>query len=163
MRDNPIAPVLLSWYDRNARAMPWRIPPQDKTPQDPYRTWLSEVMLQQTTVAAVRAYFRRFTERWLRLDKLGSMPPPGGFYFHRQMEPQMLRQTDAYFADLVSRNGPVRDIIDSDYTFLNERMAQSKIVEVEINDTRNMYLDVAIRGSILYFVIADLAGIDPMY
>jgi dynein heavy chain, axonemal len=46
---------------------------------------------------------------------------------------------------------------------INERMAQSKIVEVEINDTRNMYLDVAIRGSILYFVIADLAGIDPMY
>lgn len=70
------------------------------------------------------SFVRRFTERWLRLDKLGSMPPPGGFYFHRQMEPQMIRQTDAYFADLVSRNGPVRDIIDSDYTFLNERMAQ---------------------------------------
>lgn len=42
-------------------------------------------------------------------------------------------------------------------------MAQSKIVEVEINDTRNMYTSVAIRGSILYFVIADLSGIDPMY
>jgi len=46
---------------------------------------------------------------------------------------------------------------------INERMEQSKIVEVEINDTRNLYLDVSIRGSILYFVIADLAGIDPMY
>lgn len=46
---------------------------------------------------------------------------------------------------------------------INERMAQSKIVEVEINETRNMYRDVSIRGSILYFVIADLSGIDPMY
>lgn len=46
---------------------------------------------------------------------------------------------------------------------INERMAQSKIVEVEINDTRNMYTSVAVRGSILYFVIADLSGIDPMY
>ena len=70
------------------------------------------------------SFVRRFTERWLRLDKLGSMPPPGGFYFHRQMEQQMLKQTDAYFADLLQRNGPVRDIIDSDYTFLNERTAQ---------------------------------------
>jgi dynein heavy chain len=48
-------------------------------------------------------------------------------------------------------------------TEINERMDQSKIVEVEINETRNMYTNVAIRGSILYFVIADLGGIDPMY
>ena len=48
-------------------------------------------------------------------------------------------------------------------TEINERMAQSKIVEVEINETRNLYTNVAIRGSILYFVIADLGGIDPMY
>jgi hypothetical protein len=67
---------------------------------------------------------RRFTERWLRLDKLGSMPPAGGFYFHRQMEAQFLKQTDAFFADLVQTNGPVRDIIESDHTFLNERTAQ---------------------------------------
>jgi dynein heavy chain, axonemal len=46
---------------------------------------------------------------------------------------------------------------------INERMEQSKIVEVEINETRNLYQNVSIRGSILYFVIADLAGIDPMY
>lgn len=46
---------------------------------------------------------------------------------------------------------------------INERMAQSLIVEEEINNTRNQYRSVAIRGSILYFVIADLAGIDPMY
>jgi dynein heavy chain len=48
-------------------------------------------------------------------------------------------------------------------TEINERMAQSKIVEVEINDTRNMYTSVAVRGSILYFVIADMGGVDPMY
>lgn len=46
---------------------------------------------------------------------------------------------------------------------INERIAASKILEVEINDTRNMYSSVAVRGSILYFVIADLGGIDPMY
>jgi len=48
-------------------------------------------------------------------------------------------------------------------TEINARMEQSKLVEVEINETRNIYTPVAIRGSILYFVIADLAGIDPMY
>jgi dynein heavy chain len=46
---------------------------------------------------------------------------------------------------------------------INERMSQSLVVEEEINNTRNHYRRVAIRGSILYFVIADLAGIDPMY
>ena len=48
-------------------------------------------------------------------------------------------------------------------TEINERMAQSKIVEVEINDTRNLYTSVAVRGSILYFVIADMGGVDLMY
>jgi mono/diheme cytochrome c family protein len=69
------------------------------------------------------AFTHHFVERWLRLDKLGSMPPAGGFYWHRQMEPQMRAQTVAYFDDLVQCNGPIRDLIDSDYTFLNERMA----------------------------------------
>ena len=46
---------------------------------------------------------------------------------------------------------------------INERMANAKDLEIEINDTRNMYSSVAVRGSILYFVIADLGGIDPMY
>ncbi len=58
---------LLDWYDRHARAMPWRVPPGDRkagVKPDPYRVWLSEVMLQQTTVAAVRDYFGRFTDRW---------------------------------------------------------------------------------------------------
>jgi len=70
-----------------------------------------------------RSFVRRFTARWLHLDKLGTMPPPGGFYFHRNMEAEMLKQTDAFFADLIKTNGPIRNIIDSDYTFLNERVA----------------------------------------
>lgn len=67
MRDEGLAAELLAWYDRNAREMPWRIAPAERAVgarPDPYRVWLSEVMLQQTTVAAVRAYFLRFTERW---------------------------------------------------------------------------------------------------
>jgi A/G-specific adenine glycosylase len=58
---------LLDWYDRHARALPWRVPPEDSRAglrPDPYRVWLSEVMLQQTTVAAVKDYFHRFTTRW---------------------------------------------------------------------------------------------------
>lgn len=54
---------LLAWYDSHARALPWRAPP-GAPPPDPYRVWLSEVMLQQTTVAAVGPYFARFLERW---------------------------------------------------------------------------------------------------
>ena len=67
MRDSEVSLRLLPWYDTNARAMPWRVGPIDRAAgvrPDPYRVWLSEVMLQQTTVAAVRAYFERFTARW---------------------------------------------------------------------------------------------------
>ena len=67
MRDAPAAADLLAWYDQNARTMPWRVPPPAKGGKgraDPYRVWLSEVMLQQTTVAAVKDYFNRFTTRW---------------------------------------------------------------------------------------------------
>jgi A/G-specific adenine glycosylase len=62
-----VSAALLAWYDRSARVMPWRIGPADRAAgvrPDPYRVWLSEIMLQQTTVAAVRDYFRRFTDRW---------------------------------------------------------------------------------------------------
>ncbi|MGE0775930.1 MAG: A/G-specific adenine glycosylase [Sphingomonadaceae bacterium] len=58
-----IAVELLAWYDANARVLPWRAPPGMPAP-DPYRVWLSEIMLQQTTVPAVRPYFERFTARW---------------------------------------------------------------------------------------------------
>lgn len=68
MRDNAktdaAAEDLLDWYDRHARDLPWRLPPGESAPADPYRIWLSEIMLQQTTVAAVRSYFLRFTALW---------------------------------------------------------------------------------------------------
>ncbi|WP_439569490.1 A/G-specific adenine glycosylase [Sphingopyxis sp.] len=55
---------LLAWYDRAARVLAWRIAPGSDAVPDPYRIWLAEVMLQQTTVAAVTGYFARFTTRW---------------------------------------------------------------------------------------------------
>jgi A/G-specific adenine glycosylase len=58
-----IAADMLAWYDISARVLPWRAPPASPAP-DPYRVWLSEIMLQQTTVAAVRPYFEKFTTRW---------------------------------------------------------------------------------------------------
>lgn len=58
-----LSSLLLAWYGENARILPWRHPP-GTGPVDPYRVWLSEVMLQQTTVAAVIPYFERFTARW---------------------------------------------------------------------------------------------------
>jgi A/G-specific adenine glycosylase len=57
-----IAPLLLAWYDSHRRALPWRALPGEMA--DPYRVWLSEVMLQQTTVAAVRPRFEAWTARW---------------------------------------------------------------------------------------------------
>ena len=58
---------LLAWYDANARALPWRVGPADHAVgvrADPYRVWLSEVMLQQTTVPHAIPYFLKFTARW---------------------------------------------------------------------------------------------------
>ncbi len=67
MHDQARSADLLNWYDSHARELPWRIGPaqhaKDVMP-DPYRIWLSEVMLQQTTVASVIPYFERFTARW---------------------------------------------------------------------------------------------------
>ncbi|HUF86549.1 MAG TPA: A/G-specific adenine glycosylase [Thermohalobaculum sp.] len=68
---------LLAWYDRHHRALPWRVPPQARAAgvrPDPYRVWLSEVMLQQTTVAAVRGYFLAFTRRWPTVEALAAAP-----------------------------------------------------------------------------------------
>jgi len=67
MCDEPNSADLLAWYDRHARDLPWRVSPQDRAKgvlPDPYRVWLSEIMLQQTTVAAVKDYFLKFTRTW---------------------------------------------------------------------------------------------------
>lgn len=58
----PEAASLLAWYDRSHRKLPWRAPPGALA--DPYRVWLSEIMLQQTTVQAVKPYFEAFLVRW---------------------------------------------------------------------------------------------------
>ncbi|ARE41418.1 A/G-specific adenine glycosylase [Rhodovulum sp. P5] len=75
MRDEELSQTLLHWYDRHARDLPWRVGPQDRArgvQPDPYAVWLSEVMLQQTTVAAVKDYFHRFTTRWPTVGALAA-------------------------------------------------------------------------------------------
>jgi A/G-specific adenine glycosylase len=64
--------ALLAWYDANARALPWRSPPRTATRADPYRVWLSEVMLQQTTVPHATPYFLKFTSRWPTVTDLAA-------------------------------------------------------------------------------------------
>src|ERR1700739_521986 len=54
--------LLLAWYDRHRRKLPWRAAAGERA--DPYRVWLSEIMLQQTTVKAVGPYFEKFVARW---------------------------------------------------------------------------------------------------
>jgi A/G-specific adenine glycosylase len=66
---------LLAWYDANARDLPWRVGPKAHTAgvrADPYRVWLSEVMLQQTTVPHATPYFGKFTARWPTVSALAS-------------------------------------------------------------------------------------------
>jgi len=67
MKSGLTSQALLDWYDRHARKLPWRVAPEDRRAgimPDPYRVWLSEIMLQQTTVQAVRDYFLRFIGLW---------------------------------------------------------------------------------------------------
>jgi A/G-specific adenine glycosylase len=68
---NPAA-QLLAWYDRHRRRLPWRGEPG--VAADPYAVWLSEIMLQQTTVAAVQKYFSAFMARWPRVADLAAAP-----------------------------------------------------------------------------------------
>lgn len=69
------ANALLVWYDKHARAMPWRVSPADRAQgvrPDPYAVWLSEVMLQQTTVVVVGDYYHRFLRRWPTINDLAA-------------------------------------------------------------------------------------------
>jgi A/G-specific adenine glycosylase len=68
---------LLDWYDANARILPWRVSPAARRQgehADPYRVWLSEVMLQQTTVQHATAYFLKFLDRWPSVEALAAAP-----------------------------------------------------------------------------------------
>ncbi|HZQ14253.1 MAG TPA: A/G-specific adenine glycosylase [Pseudolabrys sp.] len=62
--------ALLSWYDRHRRVLPWRARKGERA--DPYRVWLSEIMLQQTTVKAVAPYYARFVSRWPSVEALAA-------------------------------------------------------------------------------------------
>jgi A/G-specific adenine glycosylase len=68
----PQAESLLAWYDAHGRDLPWRVKGGGRA--DPYRVWLSEIMLQQTTVAAVRGYFERFVRAWPDVASLAAAP-----------------------------------------------------------------------------------------
>src|SRR6056297_3574153 len=63
-----VSEKLLAWYGRHGRDLPWR------QTRDPYRIWLSEIMLQQTTVAAVIPYYERFLERFPDVKSLAGAP-----------------------------------------------------------------------------------------
>ncbi len=64
--------ALLAWYAVDKRDLPWRYGPGERP--DPYRVWLSEIMLQQTTVAAVKRYFAAFTGQWPDVAALAAAP-----------------------------------------------------------------------------------------
>ncbi len=67
LQSGTLSGELLGWYDCHARVLPWRVAPHDRAAgiaPDPYHVWLSEIMLQQTTVAAVQPYFLRFLKLW---------------------------------------------------------------------------------------------------
>jgi A/G-specific adenine glycosylase len=77
MSDPSRRSALLAWYDANARDLPWRVGPADHARgvrADPYRVWLSEVMLQQTTVPHATPYFLKFLQRWPTVTDLAAAP-----------------------------------------------------------------------------------------
>jgi len=65
-----LADLLLDWYDKHARELPWRISPGSAVQPDPYHIWLSEIMLQQTTVVTVIPYFEKFLLKWPKVEDL---------------------------------------------------------------------------------------------
>lgn len=67
-----VSTLLLHWYDRHARNLPWRIAPGSNRQANPYAIWMSEIMLQQTMVAAVIPYFNQFQLRWPTVQSLAS-------------------------------------------------------------------------------------------
>lgn len=68
----PRPAALLAWYDRHRRRLPWRAPPGER--QHPYRVFLSEIMLQQTTVVTVAPYYAAFLARWPEVEALAAAP-----------------------------------------------------------------------------------------
>jgi hypothetical protein len=112
-----------------------------------------ERMLKHENAAA---FTRRFVTSWLRLDKLGAMPPdrsgPYRCYFDRHLGPLMADETDLYFANILKSNGPIREFIDSDYTYMNERTAQhcyNRIDDYAPPKSYNDYYPKHVRGAFM--------------
>jgi hypothetical protein len=103
-----------------------------------------ERMLQDPKAAA---FTRHFPERWLHLHDLGKMAPdkkgPFGAYF--RLNDDMVGQIDAYFAELLDRNGPIRNLIDSDYVFTNQLFADTYYPEQKDHVMGKYLRKVAIR------------------
>jgi hypothetical protein len=93
------------------------------------------------------AFTRHFPERWLQLHKLGSMAPDkkGPFGIYHRLQEWLIPQVDAYFSDVLTHNRPIREFIDSDYTYLNAMLAEQ------------IYLrrDLGIKGPVLRKVSFD--------
>ena len=83
----------------------------------------TERMLKDPKAAA---FTRHFPERWLKLYELGQMPPDqrGAYGAYFRVKDDLVPQVDAYFRDVLERNGPIRELIDSDYTFMNNRLGE---------------------------------------
>jgi hypothetical protein len=105
-----------------------------------------ERMLEDPKAAA---FVRHFTSAWLRLDKLGKMPPSGGdfqFYKNLKVEPILLKQVTTYFEEILKSNGKIEQFIDSDYTYMNQVLAKwiyrredirgARLRKVKLNDPR---------------------------
>jgi hypothetical protein len=105
-----------------------------------------ERMLKDPKAAA---FTRHFTSAWLRLDKLGKMPPSGGdyqFYKNLKVEPILLKQATTYFEEILETNGRIEQFIDSDYTYMNQVLAKwiykregvrgARLRKVALNDKR---------------------------
>ena len=74
-----------------------------------------------------QAFVRHFPSAWLRLDKLGDMPPSGGefqFYKNVKIEPMLAKQVTTYFEEILRSNGKIEEFIDSDYTYMNHTLAK---------------------------------------
>ena len=74
-----------------------------------------------------QAFVRHFPSAWLRLDKLGDMPPSGGeyqFYKNVKIEPMLAKQVTTYFEGILKTNGRIEQFIDSDYTYMNHTLAK---------------------------------------
>ena len=71
----PFSAAILNWYDIHARRLPWRSPPGERP--DPYHVWLSEIMLQQTTVVTVGPYFDKFLTLWPTVHDMAAAPLDG--------------------------------------------------------------------------------------